>query len=201
MVLNTQAGNQHGFDTLLPFQALSVHVSWVNCLSSHRRNPGFWCSSLSQEVVRNHRGFWAWSLWMCHPGNRLHLQEWVMSWAIGGWFLWSASEQQKSLIDREQRRALFCHLSCWVGMTRGTCSPCVCPTAGCPCAHRGSTSFTALAGITVSILDIQENKTQPVSNYRTASLRLSGICQKSKHEDLDCSLSKSRLRSKVYCKI
>lgn len=78
MVLNTQAGNQHGFDTLLPLQALSVHVSWVNCLSSHRRNPGFWCSSLSQDVVRNRTGFWACSLWMCHPGNRLHLQEWVI---------------------------------------------------------------------------------------------------------------------------
>lgn len=103
MVLNTQAANQHGFDTLLPLQALSVHVSWVNCLSSHRRNPGFWCSSLSQGVVRNHTGFWAWSLWMCHPGNRLHLQEWVMSWGIGGWFFGSLLSIRNSSLTKPQR--------------------------------------------------------------------------------------------------
>lgn len=102
MVLNTQAGNQHGFDTLLPLQALSVHVSWVNCLSSHRRNPGFWCSSLSQDVVRNHTGFWAWSLWMCHPGNRLHLQEWLTGAEKleGDFFFFLSSEHQKFLIHK-----------------------------------------------------------------------------------------------------
>lgn len=58
MVLKTRAGNQHGFDPLLPLQALSVHALWVNYLSSHRRNPGFWCSSLSQDMVRNRTWFW-----------------------------------------------------------------------------------------------------------------------------------------------
>lgn len=65
MVLKTQAGNKHGFDTLLPIWAFSVQASWVNYLSSHRRNPGFCCSSLSQDMVRNCTGFWACSLWMC----------------------------------------------------------------------------------------------------------------------------------------